>query len=76
MEKKKQSWLKRQTVKIQILPWYWKLVASVVIFFGAGTIGTQLFTAPDDLFMILGFVLLVAALWFLIQMWLPFSEEN
>lgn len=76
MKKKKQSWLKRRVVKIRVLPWFWKLVATVIIFFGAGTVGFQLVTAPDDFIMILGFVLLVAALWLLIQMWLPAEEQE
>ncbi len=72
---KKKSWFKRQVVKVQILPWYWKMVATVVIFFAGGTLGTQLFTEADDVSMIGGFALLVIVLWFLIQMWLPAPEE-
>lgn len=74
MEKKrktKQSWFRRQVVKVQILPWYWKLVATLVIFFLGGTLGTQMFTAADDLTMFFGFIVLVFVLWFLLQMWMP-----
>lgn len=67
--KKKKSWLKRQVYKVQILPWYWKLVFSVLIFFVFGALGMQLFTAPDDVSMILGVVVIIIALWFLLQMW-------
>ena len=56
---KKIPWFKRQVVKVQILPWYWKMVATVVIFFAGGTLGTQLFTEADDVSMIGGFALLV-----------------
>lgn len=73
-EKKQQSWFRNQIAKMQILPWYWKLVASLVIFFLVGTTGTQMFTAANDLMMILGFIILVGGLWFLIQMWLPRSS--
>lgn len=74
-KKKKKSWLKSQVVKVQILPWYWKGVATLAIFFLGGTFGTQLFTSPDDIMMVLGFLVLAFALWFLIQMWLPAKEE-
>ena len=67
--KKKNSWLKKQVTKVQILPWYWKLVFSVLIFFVFGALGMQLFTAPDDVSMILGVVVIIIVLWFLLQMW-------
>ena len=73
-KKKKKSWLKRQVAKVRILPWYWKLVFSVLIFFVCGALGMQLFTAPDDISMILGVVVIIIALWFLLQMWWR-SEE-
>ncbi len=73
-KKKKQSWFKNQIAKVQILPWYWKLVASVAVFFLVGTTGTQMFTAADDVTMVFGFVLLVVGLWFLIQMWFPAND--
>ena len=73
-KKKKKSWLKRQVAKVRILPWYWKLVFSVLIFFLCGALGMQLFTAPDDISMILGVVVIIIALWFLLQMWWR-SEE-
>lgn len=69
--KKQKSWFKTQVIKVQILPWYWKLVATLLIFFLGGTFGTQLFTAADDLLMICGFAVLAVALWFLIQVWMP-----
>ena len=75
-KKKKKSWFKNQVVKVQILPWYWKLVATLLIFFLGGTFGTQLFTSADDLLMVCGFVVLVVVLWFLIQMWMPAAEED
>ena len=72
MEKKtKKSWLKRQLNKVQLLPWYWKSIATIAIFFLGGTFGTQLFTAASDWSMFFGFALLVVVLWFLIQMWTP-----
>ena len=73
----KKSWFKNQVAKVQILPWYWKGILSLVIFFLGGSLGTQLFTAADDLMMILGFIILVVGAWFLIQMWIPTtSDEN
>lgn len=74
--KKQKSWFKTQVIKVQILPWYWKLVATLVIFFLGGTFGTQLFTAADDFLMICGFAVLVVVLWFLIQMWMPAPDGN
>lgn len=73
-KKTKKSWIKRQVAKVQILPWYWKTVATVVIFFLGGTLGTQLFTEADDITMVGGFALLAVVLWFLIQMWKPASK--
>ena len=70
-KKQKKNWLKRQLNKVQLLPWYWKGVTSVVVFFLGGTLGTQMFTAADDVTMFLGVVLLVACLWFILQMWVP-----
>ena len=70
-KKTKKNWLKRQFNKVQLLPWYWKSVATIVIFFLGGTFGTQLFTAASDLSMFFGFVILIVVLWFLIQMWTP-----
>jgi len=70
-KKTKKNWLKRQFNKVQLLPWYWKSVATLAIFFLGGTFGTQLFTAASDLSMFFGFVILVVVLWFLIQMWTP-----
>jgi len=74
-KKSKKSWLKRQVSKVQILPWYWKMVATVAIFFLGGTLGTQCFTEADDVLMGVGFLILVGVLWFLIQMWLPAPKE-
>ena len=70
-KKTKKNWLKCQFNKVQLLPWYWKSVATIVIFFLGGTFGTQLFTAASDLSMFFGFVILIVVLWFLIQMWTP-----
>jgi hypothetical protein len=50
-KKTKKNWLKRQFNKVQLLPWYWKSIATIVIFFLGGTFGTQLFTAASDLSM-------------------------
>ena len=70
-KKTKKNWLKRQLNKVHWLPWYWKSIATIVIFFLGGTFGTQLFTAASDLSMFFGFVILIVVLWFLIQMWTP-----
>lgn len=70
-KKNKKNWLRCQFRKVQLLPWYWKIIASMVIFFLGGTFGTQLFTSASDLSMIFGFIVIVAALWLLIQMWVP-----
>ncbi len=75
-KKKKQSWFTKQIAKVQFLPWYWKFVLSVAIFFLVGTTGTQMFTAANDVMMVLGFVLLVVGLWFLIQLWLPSNNKK
>ncbi len=74
-KRKKKSWFKIQVAKVRILPWYWKLVVTIVLFFAGGSVGTQLFTAPDDLMMFFGFIVLVVVLWFLFQMWLPASKK-
>lgn len=74
-EKKKKSWLKNQVVKVQVLPWYWKIVATLIIFFVGGNLGSQLFMYADDLVMIAGAILSVAVIWFLIQMWMPSPKE-
>lgn len=75
-EKKKKSWLKNQVIKVQVLPWYWKIVATVFIFFIGGSAGSQLFTYADDIVMILGAIVLVGVLWFLIQMWMPAPDND
>lgn len=69
--KKKTNWFNRQLGKVQLLPWYWKVIATIVIFFLGGTFGTQLFTSASDLSLFLGFAILVVTLWLLIQMWFP-----
>ena len=72
MEKrKKKGWLKRQQGKIQLLPCYWKTIASIVIVFLFGTSGTQLFTASSDALLFIGFCILVLGIWLLVQIWLP-----
>lgn len=63
-------------LKLRVLPWYWKCVASLVVFFLGGTIGTQAFTAADDLTMALGFIVLVIVIWVMFQIWLPVKQSN
>lgn len=75
-EKKKKSWFKNQVIKVQVLPWYWKIVATLVIFIVGGNLGSQLFMYADDLVMIAGAVVLVGVLWFLIQMWIPAPDKD
>lgn len=31
-KRKKKSWFKIQVAKVRILPWYWKLVVTIVLF--------------------------------------------
>ena len=51
-------------------PDYGGVVLVIVgVFFVFGALGMQLFTAPDDVSMILGVVVIIIALWFLLQMW-------
>lgn len=54
-------------LKIRLLPWYWKIVLSVVWFFCGGILGSQLFTSASDLALMTGFAVLVICLWVLIQ---------
>lgn len=70
-KKTKKSWLKRQLNKVQLLPWFWKIVISIMVFFLGGSTGTQLFTSPSNWSMFFGFAILMVSLWFLIQMWAP-----
>lgn len=69
--KTKRGGLKNLLGKIRLLPWYWKSVASIVIFFLFGSLGTQLFTASSDALLLIGFCILVLGLWLLINIWLP-----
>lgn len=73
MKKKKNS---LRLLKVRLLPQYWKVILSLILFFGGGSLGMSLFMGADDFEMILGFVLLAVLLWLLIQIWLPAPTEN
>lgn len=75
-KKKKQKRQKKPFVKkffqdLRILPWYWKFVVSLLIFFVGGSGGMSLLTSADDFAMYGGYFLLAILLWVLIQIWLP-----
>lgn len=76
MKKKKKSWLARQIEKVHLLPWYWKIVASIAIFFLGGSIGSDLFTRASDFAMIAGFVIMAVSLWGIINLWCPPKTKN
>ena len=76
MKIKRKCWLKRQLKKVQMLPWYWKIVASVAIFFLGGSIGSELFTYAKDAAMIAGFVIIAISLWGIINLWWPPKTKN
>ena len=70
-KEKKENWLKRQFNKVNLLPWYWKMVASLLLFFLGGSFGMHLFTSASDLRMCVGFTIMALALWLIIKIWLP-----
>lgn len=72
----KQPRKKPQMIKVRLLPQYWKVIISLILFFGGGSFGMSLFMGADDFEMIFGFVLLAVLLWLLIQIWLPVSKNN
>lgn len=72
----KKSWIKRQVAKVQFLPWYWKGVASLVIVVLGAIFGTYVFNHGSDLLLMVGFAVLVAALWFVIQLWWISKDEE
>lgn len=74
--KRKKSWFKNQVAKVKILPWYWKLVATVLLAVAGIASALQLFTSSCDAGIIAAIIVAVVVLWFLIQMWIPSSEDK
>lgn len=76
MEKrKKKSWLKTQVGKIRILPWYWKLVTTVVLVVGGAASVLQLYTSSSDWGMLTAVIIAIIVLWVLAQMYTPTSQK-
>lgn len=76
MEKrKKKSWLKTQVGKIRVLPWYWKLVTTVVLVVGGAASVLQLYTSSSDWGMLTAVIIAIIVLWVLAQMYTPTSQK-
>ena len=75
-KKKKKSAFSQLQIKVRLLPMYWKLVFTLILFFGGLQSTISLLGAKDDLAMFFGVVVAVVCLWILINMWWPMPEEE
>lgn len=74
-KKTKKSWLKNQVGKIRVLPWYWKLVTTVVLVVGGAASVLQLYTSSSDWGMLTAVIIAIIVLWVLAQMYTPASQK-
>lgn len=71
-ETKKRSFVFR----LHKTPVYWKIVITIVMFFGGGSGAAQLFTGGSDMELFAGIVIFVFLIWFFIQLWWPVKNKK